>query len=157
MSIKDSMMCLAIHNFTRVLQDKDAKHIAAMRSDVGALCGLAKPACAFKLLQREVRPSGRPRHWHFGRLQELTSRKVKEPMSLPDSLAAAKARARQLTSPKPRLTPCPARGWTACAASPISAKRGRTYLRANKSSLASGNMLPHPLKGNATGISGAST
>lgn len=50
------------------------------------------------------------------------------PRSPPASTAPASASASTAASPKPRLTPWPAMGCTACAASPTSARRGRTYL-----------------------------
>jgi len=62
-------------------------------------------------------------------LYHSTSKRVMLPMSMPVSVACAIASTSALTSPKPRLTPWPARGCTVCAASPIKASRGRTYLQ----------------------------
>ncbi len=58
---------------------------------------------------------------------------ARAPGSVPDSTAARSASASAPASPNPRLTPCPARGCTAWAASPTSASRGSTYLAAKQS------------------------
>ncbi|PNH11650.1 hypothetical protein TSOC_001487 [Tetrabaena socialis] len=54
------------------------------------------------------------------------------PGSDPASTAAATAPASAAASPSPRFRPCPARGCTACAASPTNASRGRENLRAGE-------------------------
>lgn len=63
-----------------------------------------------------------------GEQAALTSRSASSPMSRPHSTACARAATRAETSPKPRLTPWPARGCTEWAASPANANLGLTYL-----------------------------
>mmetsp|Transcript_15954 Transcript_15954/g.30624 ORF Transcript_15954/g.30624 Transcript_15954/m.30624 type:complete len:242 (+) Transcript_15954:360-1085(+) len=50
-----------------------------------------------------------------------------QPISPPVCNASSNTCARTIASVNPMFTPCPARGWTVCAASPIKATRGTTY------------------------------
>ena len=89
------------------------------------------------------------------RQQSNTWSNASSPKSLPHSVACARVSTRARTSPNPRLTPWPANGCTEWAASPTSAKRGRTYLHHSATqimlfghSLSSDdgiNSRPHPL------------